>query len=98
MAKLLISKKAKRLKASKKSQTKKSSKSKKKTPKLKRVSKWRAVPLNGSFMVTAILGFLISYYYVFDVSYKFGVVCMLFFAIMFIASLVSMTKAPLTQK
>ncbi len=64
----------------------------------KRLSKWRAVPLKGSFMVTAILGFLISYYYVYSASYSFCVACMLFFTLMFIASLVSMTKAPLTQK
>jgi len=61
----------------------------------KKVSKWHAVPLKGSFMVTAILGFLISYYYVFPVSYNFGIASMLFFIIMFVASLVSMTKAPI---
>ena len=57
--------------------------------------KWHAVPLKGSFMVTAILGFLISYYYVYSVSLNFGVVCLLFFTLMFIASIVSMTKAPI---
>ena len=70
-------------------------KSKKVVKKSKKVSKWHAVPLKGSFMVTAILGVLISYYYVFSVSYSFGVASMLFFVIMFIAALVSMTKAPL---
>jgi hypothetical protein len=64
----------------------------------KKVSKWRAVPLKGSFMVTAILGLLISYYYVFSVSYDFGIASMLFFIIMFIASIVSMTRAPLVVK
>lgn len=65
---------------------------------IKKVSKWHAVPLKGSFMVTAILGFLLSYYYIYSISFNFGLACMLFFAIMFIASLVSMTKAPLKTK
>ena len=63
--------------------------------KIKRFPKWRAVPLKGSFMVTAIIGFLLSYYYIYPVSYNMGIACLFFFAIMFIASLVSMTKAPL---
>ena len=66
--------------------------------KIKKVPKWHAVPLKGSFMVTAILGFLISYFYVYPVSYSFGLVCMFFFILMFVASLVSMTKAPLMVK
>ncbi len=65
---------------------------------IKKVSKWHAVPLKGSFMVTAILGFLLSYFYVYPVSFNFGLACMFFFIIMFIASLVSMTKAPLMVK
>ena len=64
----------------------------------KRISKWRAVPLKGSFMVIAILGFLISYYYVYVPSPTFGIACMIIFASMFIASLVSMAKAPLMAK
>lgn len=68
---------------------------KKRTLKLKKVSHWQAVPLKGSFMVTSILGFFLSYYYVYPVSYNFGVACMLLFTLMFIAALVSMAKAPL---
>ena len=56
--------------------------------------KLHIVPLKGSFMVTAILGFFLSYYYVYSVSMKFGIACMLIFVLMFIASIVSMTKAP----
>jgi len=67
----------------------------KKKSRIKKFSKWHAVPLKGSFMVTAILGFLISYYYVYPVSFNFGLACLIIFAIMFIASLVSMAKAPL---
>ncbi|MBU0456960.1 MAG: hypothetical protein ABH824_02575 [Nanoarchaeota archaeon] len=60
--------------------------------------KWHAVPLKGSFMVTAILGFLISAYWVYPQSFNFGVAFMFIFAAMFIASLISMTKAPLTNE
>lgn len=56
--------------------------------------RWHAAPLKGSFMVTAILGFLISAYWVYPQSFNFGVAFMLIFAAMFVASLVSMTKAP----
>ena len=61
----------------------------------KQPSRWHAVPLKGSFMATAILGFFISYYYVCPVSFNFGIAVMLIFAIMFLASVISMTKAPI---
>jgi len=64
---------------------------------IKKVPKWRAVPLKGSFMVMSILGFLLSYYYVYSISVNFGIACMLVFVIMFVASLVSMTKAPIQE-
>jgi len=48
-------------------------------------------------MVFAILGFLISGYIVFPESSNFGIALMLVFAAMFIASLVSMTKAPVIE-
>lgn len=67
---------------------------KKTKPQIKRFPRWRAVPLKGSFMVMAILGFFLSYFYVYPVSFSFGLVCMFIFVIMFIASLISMTKAP----
>jgi len=70
---------------------------KKKQVKSTPVSRWHAAPLKGSFMVTSILGFLISYYYVFSVSSGFGIACMLIFVLMFIASIVSMTKTPLVN-
>jgi len=59
--------------------------------------KWHAVPLKGSFMVTAILGFFISLYYVFPQSANYGFTFMLVFTLMFIASMVSMTKAPTAE-
>lgn len=67
--------------------------------KIKKFPKWQAVPLKGSFMVTAMLGFLLSYYYVYNPNNpSFGITCMIIFGIMFIASLVSMAKAPLVIK
>ncbi len=59
--------------------------------------RWHAAPLKGSFMVTAILGFLISAYWVYPQSVNYGVSFMVVFAVMFIASLVSMTKAPVVE-
>ncbi|MFC1686917.1 hypothetical protein ACFL0E_01000 [Nanoarchaeota archaeon] len=72
----------------------KRSKSKPK-PKIKKVPRWSAVPLKGSFMVMSILGFLLSYYYVYPLSVSFGAACMIIFVIMFVAALISMTKAPI---
>lgn len=69
--------------------------SKKKSSFSKPVSHWHAVPLKGSFMVTAILGFFISYYYVYPVSINMGIACIIIFVLMFLASVVSMTKAPI---
>ena len=57
--------------------------------------KWHAVPLKGSFMVLSIIGFLITAYLVHDTNYLFAF--MLVFIAMFIASLISMTKAPTSQ-
>lgn len=61
---------------------------------LKQPAKWHPVPLKGSFMVLAIIGFFVSYYLVLPLSTSFGVAFMLVFVAMFIASLISMTKAP----
>lgn len=55
---------------------------------------WHAVPLSASFMVTAILGFVISVFWVYPQSTKFGFSFALVFVLMFIASMISMTKAP----
>ncbi len=59
--------------------------------------KWHAAPLKGSFMVTAMLGLLISIYYVFPQNANFGFTFMIIFAAMFVASLISMTKAPVIE-
>ena len=60
----------------------------------KLLKKWQAAPLKGSFMATAMLGFLISAYWVYPQSFNYGLTFMLVFTLMFIASFISMTKAP----
>lgn len=57
-------------------------------------SRWHAVPLKGSFMLTAIMGFIISAYWVYPQTVNYGIAFMLIFAAMFVASLISMTHAP----
>ena len=59
--------------------------------------KWHAVPLKSSFMVLAILGFLISAYVVYPQSANYGITFMIIFGVMLVAALVSMTKAPLVK-
>jgi len=56
----------------------------------------KVVPLKGSFMVTAIVGFLISLLYIYRQlgNKTWGFTFMLFFAAMFIASIISMTSSP----
>ncbi len=56
--------------------------------------KWHAGPLKGSFMALAIVGFLITIYIVSPRSYNFGIALSLVFIAMFIASVISMTQAP----
>ncbi|MFH1642443.1 MAG: hypothetical protein ABIC04_06110 [Nanoarchaeota archaeon] len=53
------------------------------------------VPLKGSFMLTSIIGFIISWQYVFPRDKTWGFTFILFFVLMFIASVISMTNAPL---
>ena len=68
-----------------------------KKKKVKSSGRWHAVPLKGSFMLTAMIGFLVSAYYIYPLSTNFGVAFMAVFVLMFIASLVSMTKAPVIE-
>ncbi len=56
---------------------------------------WQAVPLKGSFMLIAMLGFFLSAYYIYPESSNFGVASMFVFALMFISSLLSLSKAPI---
>ena len=50
-------------------------------------------PLSGGFMATSILGALISIVYVYKQSPDWGITFTFFFAIMFVASIISMTIA-----
>ena len=51
-------------------------------------------PLSGAFMITSIVGFLISAFYILPNSRTWGFTFVLFFTLMFVASLISMTYAP----
>jgi len=50
-------------------------------------------PLSAGFMLTSILGFFISIWLIMDLSATWGFTMTLFFVIMFISSMISMTKA-----
>ena len=54
----------------------------------------KVAPLHSSFMATAIVGFIISVFYVYAKSKTWGFTFILFFGAMFIASIISMTYAP----
>lgn len=57
---------------------------------------WHAAPLKASFMAVSLLGFFITIYYLFDLmGQTWGLTFLIFFVLMFIASMVSMTKAPI---
>lgn len=51
-------------------------------------------PLKGSFMIISIVGFIISAAWVYDLSPTWGFSFCLVFVMMFIASIISMTYAP----
>ena len=57
---------------------------------------WHPVPLKGSVMVTSIVGFLLSAHLIEDADFR--VAFMLVFTAMFVASLISMTKAPVIEQ
>ncbi len=70
------------------------------SPKQKKVfsGKWHAVPLKSSFMLASIIGFFISTYWLYPQSTNYGITFMILFTAMFIASLISMTKAPVIKE
>ena len=51
-------------------------------------------PLKGGYMITSMVGFMISAIYVFPRSQTWGFTFTIFFMLMFIASLISMTYGP----
>lgn len=58
----------------------------------------KVVPLSNGFAATAIIGFLLSAVYVSTFSETWSFTLMLFFGIMFIASMISATKAEPTDE
>ena len=56
----------------------------------------KVAPLSGSFMVTSIVGFLVSVYLIKDISWRLTM--LIFFSTVFIASFISMSKAPVSDK
>ena len=58
----------------------------------------KVYPLSASFMLTSIVGAIISALYVYPRSPSFGFAFFLFFIIMFVASIISMTYAPLDSE
>ncbi|TKJ17277.1 hypothetical protein CEE44_01955 [Candidatus Woesearchaeota archaeon B3_Woes] len=55
---------------------------------------FKVAPLNSQFMLTSMLGFLISVIWVKNISLSWGIAFALVFALMFISSIVSMTHGP----
>lgn len=55
---------------------------------------FKAAPLSSSFMIASILGFIVSVFYVTKISLKFGTAFAIVFMMMFLASFISMSKAP----
>lgn len=51
-------------------------------------------PLSGGYMITSIVGFLISAFYILPNSREWGFTFVLFFTLMLVASLISMAYAP----
>jgi hypothetical protein len=51
-------------------------------------------PLKGGYMITSIVGFFISAVYVFPRSQTWGFTFVIFFTLMFVASMISMTYGP----
>lgn len=61
---------------------------------------WKVAPLKSSFMLVSMLGFMISVVYTAygRISTDWGFALGFVFAIMFIASMISMTKAPIEMQ
>ena len=52
-------------------------------------------PLSSSFMLTSMVGFLLSAFWIYGADKTWGITFMLFFGIMFVAAIISMTYAPI---
>lgn len=56
--------------------------------------KLNIAPLSGGFMLSALVGFLVSVFYLYGVSKPWGFTLAFFSVILFIASMLSMTYGP----
>jgi len=54
--------------------------------------------LSAGFMLTSIVGFFISTFFIWKIDMTWGFTFTLFFLIMFVASIISMTKADFNDK
>jgi len=59
---------------------------------------YNIAPLSGGFMVTSIVGFLISIIYVYPISHPWGFTFTVFFALMFVSAMISMTYSSVPPK
>ena len=57
----------------------------------------KIAPLKGSFMALAIIGFLVSAFWVIPINMTWGLTMLIFFSTMFIAAFISMTYSPIAE-
>ena len=55
---------------------------------------FKVAPLSNVFMMTSMLGFIISAWFIIPASKSWGFALVIIFLLMFIASVISMSKAP----
>jgi len=60
----------------------------------KKVKEYNVAPLKGGYMITSIVGVIISAIYVFPRNNTWGFTFVIFFGMMFVASMISMTYGP----
>jgi len=59
---------------------------------------WDVAPLKSSFMLASILGFVITFVYTDSIGTDWAVALGFVFALMFVASLISMRNAPIEEQ
>ena len=59
---------------------------------------YKVAPLPSTFMFTSIVGFLITAFYIVPRNPTWGFTFLIVFSTMFIASFISMTKAPISDR
>ena len=59
---------------------------------------FKAAPLSNVYMMASMLGFIISAWFIIPISKPWGFALTLIFLLMFIASVISMSKAPIEDE